>query len=52
MNLPLAATPDAKWIESILISTMNKYIVDITTPGSSFVQRSVFAMEDGTIQGD
>lgn len=42
---PLAATPDAAWIESIFISTMNKHIVDITTPGKSFVQRSIWAME-------
>lgn len=42
---PLAATSDAAWIESIFISTMNKKIVDVTTPGKSFVQRSVFATE-------
>lgn len=42
---PLAATPDATWIESILISTVNKKIIDIVTPGSSFTQRSVFAMD-------
>ena len=45
LSSPLAATPDAAWIESIFISTMNKHIVDITTPGKSFVQRSVWAME-------
>ena len=55
---PLAATPDASWIESIVISTVNKRIIDITTPGSSFTQRSVFAMEgkqqegEGGIQSD
>jgi hypothetical protein len=53
---PLAATPDASWIESILISTINKRIIDIVTPGSSFVQRSVFAIEgssgEGSIQSD
>jgi hypothetical protein len=45
----LSATADASWIESILISEVNKHVIDITTPGSSFVQRSVFAMdaEDG-----
>lgn len=45
LSSPLAATPDAAWIESIFISTMNKHIVDITTPGKSFVQRSIWAME-------
>lgn len=55
---PLAATPDASWIESIVISTVNKRIIDIITPGSSFTQRSVFAMEgkqqegEGVIQSD
>ena len=55
---PLASTPDATWIESIVISTVNKHVIDITTPGSSFVQRSVFATEntrkdgEGHIQGD
>ena len=55
---PLASTPDATWIESIVISTVNKHVIDITTPGSSFIQRSVFATEntrkdgEGHIQGD
>ncbi len=41
----MAATPDSHWIESILISTTNKHVIDITTPGNSFVQRSVFGMD-------
>lgn len=52
----LSATADASWIESILISTVNKHVIDITTPGASYVQRSVFAMDakdgEGSIQGD
>lgn len=52
----LSATADASWIESILISTVNKQVIDITTPGSSYVQRSAFAMEakegEGQIQSD
>ena len=55
LNAPLSATPDDTWIESILISTVNKKVIDIQTPGSSFVQRSVFAMEgengEGNIKG-
>lgn len=55
MNAPIAATSDASWMESMLISAANKDIIDITTPGSSFIQRSVFAIEgkngEGTIQG-
>lgn len=45
MKCPIAATTDASWMESMLISAANKDIVDIMTPGSSFIQRSVFAME-------
>ena len=52
----LSATSDASWIESIIISTVNKRVIDITTPGASYVQRSVFAMDakegEGSIQGD
>lgn len=55
MNAPIAATADASWMESMLISAANKDIIDIITPGSSFIQRSVFAIEgkngEGSIQG-
>ena len=54
---PIAATSDSTWIESILISSISKRIINIITPGNSFVQRSVFAIEDsqtkgGSIQSD
>lgn len=55
MNAPIASTSDASWMESMLISAANKDIIDIMTPGSSFIQRSVFAIEgkngEGGIQG-
>lgn len=55
MNAPIASTADASWMESMLISAANKDIIDIMTPGSSFIQRSVFAIEgkngEGSIQG-
>lgn len=55
MNAPIASTADAIWMESMLISAANKDIIDIMTPGSSFIQRSVFAIEgkngEGSIQG-
>ena len=51
LSIPLSATSDASWIESILISTINKYIVKIPTPGNSFVQRSIFAMESSQKEG-
>ena len=47
LNMPLAATSDASWIESIIISLMKKEVIDINAPGSSFIQRSVFAIEQG-----
>lgn len=48
---PIAATSDSTWIESILISYINKRIIDIVTPGNSFVQRSVFAIEGSQTEG-
>lgn len=55
MNAPIASTADASWMESMLISAANKDIIDIMTPGSSFIQRSVFAIEgkngEGSMQG-
>lgn len=55
MNAPIASTADASWMESMLISAANKDIIDIMTPGSSFIQRSVFAIEgkngESSIQG-
>lgn len=54
-SMPLAATMDSSWIESIIISSANSDIINIVTPGNSFVQRSVFAMEredgKGAIEG-
>lgn len=46
MNAPIAATSDASWMESMLISAANKDIINIMTPGSSFIQRSVFGIEN------
>ena len=48
---PIAATSDSTWIESILISSISKRIINIITPGSSFVQRSVFAIEGSQTEG-
>nr|DAG70977.1 MAG TPA: hypothetical protein [Caudoviricetes sp.] len=46
LNSPIAATSDSSWIESIFKSTIDKAIIKIPTPGNSFVQRSVFAIEN------
>lgn len=51
MNAPIAATVDASWMESMLISAINKDIVNIVAPGTSYVQRSAFAMEGSKTEG-
>lgn len=48
---PIAATSDSKFIESILKSFLDKRLIDIETPGNSFVQRSIFAMEGSSTKG-
>lgn len=45
MEIPLAATSNSNWIESILTSSINKRVIDIATPGAPFIQRSVWGME-------
>lgn len=45
LSMPLGAISNANWLESVLISTINKDVVDVNTPGSFFIQRSVWAME-------
>lgn len=51
-SVPLSSVGNASWVESILISKINKDIIDINLPGTSFTQRSVFAIEDGSLQSD
>lgn len=41
----LNSVSNMQWIESIIISTINKHIIDINLPGNAFYQRSVFGME-------
>jgi len=49
MRLPLNAISNSNWLESVLISSINKKVVDIETPGAAFIQRSVWAMEGSTM---
>lgn len=49
-KVPVAALSSGKWIESIVASVINKDIVDVTSPGSAFYQRSAWASE-GTMSG-
>lgn len=58
LRLPLNAISNSTWMESVLVSSINKKVVDIETPGAAFIQRSIWAMEGSTmysktsIQGD
>lgn len=44
-KVPLEAMSSIDWIESILISKINKKVIDIQTSGNAFYQRSVWGME-------
>ena len=52
MKMPLAAISGLSWLQSILVSRINKRVVDINTPGSAFIQRSVWGMEGPSIISD
>ena len=45
LTIPLGAISNASWLESVLISTINKEVVDVNTPGAFFIQRSIWAMQ-------
>lgn len=45
LKMPMAAMSGLSWIQSILVSRVNKQTVDINAPGAAFIQRSVFGME-------
>lgn len=45
LSIPLGAISNASWLESVLISMLNKEIVDVNTPGAFFIQRSVWAIQ-------
>lgn len=45
LSIPLGAISNANWLESVLISAINKEVVDVNTPGAFFIQRSVWAMQ-------
>lgn len=45
LKLPLEAMSSVEWIQSILVSAINKSVVDIPIDGNAFYQRSVWGME-------
>lgn len=44
-SIPLGAISNASWLESVLISMINKDVIDVNTPGAFFIQRSIWAMQ-------
>lgn len=53
LNIPLAAQSGVNWIQSIIVSMINKLTIDINTPGEAFYQRSVWGMQgETTVVGD
>ena len=44
-RIPLAATSSRRWVESRLISYINKNVVDLNTPGGSAIQMSSFGFK-------
>lgn len=49
MTMSLNAVSNSTLLESTLISEINKKIIDIETPGSAFIQRSVWATEQSRL---
>lgn len=48
-NMPLDAVQSSNFLESKIISNINKSIIDTKTPGAAFIQRSVWGMEGSTL---
>lgn len=44
MNLSLSAISNNSWLESRIISMINKEVIDVNLPGGAFIQRSAFGM--------
>lgn len=49
-RVPLEAMSNISWIESIIISHINKEVIDINLPGNAFYQRTPFGMEGSPIR--
>ena len=49
LNMPLDAVQSSNFLESKIISNINKSVIDTKTPGAAFIQRSVWGMEGSTL---
>lgn len=48
-NMPIDAVQSSNFLESKIISSINKSVIDTKTPGAAFIQRSVWGMEGSTL---
>lgn len=48
-NMTLDAVQSSNFLESKIISSINKSVIDTKTPGAAFIQRSVWGMEGSTL---
>lgn len=48
-NMPLDTVQSSNFLESKIISSINKSVIDTKTPGAAFIQRSVWGMEGSTL---
>lgn len=48
-NMPLDAVQSSNFLESKIISNINKSVIDTKTPGAAFIQRSIWSMEGDTL---
>jgi hypothetical protein len=47
--MPLDAVQSSNFLESKIISSINKAVIDTKTPGAAFIQRSIWSMEGATL---
>lgn len=48
-NMPLDAVQSSNFLESKIISNINKSVIDTKTPGAAFIQRSIWSMEGAAL---
>lgn len=49
---PISGISDNPWMEAALISSRNRKVIDVNTPGGMFIQMSAVAYNDLTVRSD
>lgn len=49
-KIPIDASSSSSWMESIIAAIVNKFVVDIQTPGNAYYQRSIFGHEGRSLR--